>query len=494
MKKIISGIINIKDFEVELVPFLEDIFEFPPNITIEKLKQYLSVLKDDLWIFVEYPYVDKVFRDSYYTYFSTKRREQVRDCVRLSFFDRKVSNEHFRDPSLHKDIQEGFLGFMLIRPTLPYIFGRSLLSPRALKSKDFSCCLVNTEVLINGRKLSVQAFPYSAQDTETISCAETTIWSIMEYFGNKYPEYRPVLPSTIVNALSEYSCERQIPSHGLSADEISYALKRFGFGVRIYAREAHKEDLRRIFHYYIESGIPFIAALENAQRGHAVVVIGHENRVTNDIVKILPESLISSSGRQLSIIDLADLPLKYVVIDDNLPPYRLGDFESPMGYYSDPKLNDYKVHSIIVPLYQKIYLEAFQARRLVFAILKNDIMSGDIKGDVVFRLQLTSSRSFKHGIAVNGSIDRDVRDRILATIMAKFIWVAELSDRILFPGNKGFGLIILDATEANENSFDALIFMAYSNKFITLEKRRPQAEKIQFLEFELYNNNLIGGF
>lgn len=40
-----------------------------------------------------------------------------------------------------------------------------------------------------GLKFYVKAFSSSSQDTETISCAETTVWALMEYYGNKYAEY-----------------------------------------------------------------------------------------------------------------------------------------------------------------------------------------------------------------------------------------------------------------------------------------------------------------
>ena len=60
----------------------------------------------------------------------------------------------------------------------------------------------------------------------------------MEYFGEKYSNYKPVLPSIIINQLTSVSYERQIPSNGLNVDKISYALKEFGCGTRIYALDS----------------------------------------------------------------------------------------------------------------------------------------------------------------------------------------------------------------------------------------------------------------
>ena len=127
--------------------------------------------------------------------------------------------------------------------------------------------------------------------------------------------------------------------------------------------------------------------------------------------------------------------------------------------------------------------------------LKNDTISSGISGRIILRLLLTSSRSFKHSAAVNTTIDRKVRDLILYTEMAKFVWVAELSNLELYPDKKAFGLILLDATEANENSLDAMLFMVHSNNFITLNQRRVlESYSIPFSTFETYFYNLKGGF
>lgn len=56
-----------------------------------------------------------------------------------------------------------------------------------------------TKVL--GVKLFIEGFPHSSQDSETITCAETTIWAAMEYFGTRYSDYKPVLPSTIIKTM-----------------------------------------------------------------------------------------------------------------------------------------------------------------------------------------------------------------------------------------------------------------------------------------------------
>lgn len=56
------------------------------NYKTSKLESdYFSVLIPNLAVVVEYPYVDKVYRNSYYRYYSGKAKQVSRDCIRLSF-------------------------------------------------------------------------------------------------------------------------------------------------------------------------------------------------------------------------------------------------------------------------------------------------------------------------------------------------------------------------------------------------------------------------
>ena len=64
------------------------------NFIEQELYKIFDELKDDLWVIIEYPYVDKIYRDSYYTYFASKHNHYYRDCLRVSFFTDEITNEH----------------------------------------------------------------------------------------------------------------------------------------------------------------------------------------------------------------------------------------------------------------------------------------------------------------------------------------------------------------------------------------------------------------
>ena len=147
-------------------------------------------------------------------------------------------------------------------------------------------------------KLKSNGFPHSMQDAESIKCAETTMWALMEYFSSKYMEYKPVLPSEILKTLERITFERQLPSRGLTMNEISFALRQFGFGTKIYSQNQYEENLSLIIDCYVESGIPILLGLEaisDEGEGHVVICIGKEN---NCDVKLGKKELYTSFGVQ----------------------------------------------------------------------------------------------------------------------------------------------------------------------------------------------------
>lgn len=474
----------------ELVSLIEDTFGFPKENCRNIVDNYFGYLRDDLTVLVEYPYVDNVFRDSYYFYFSSKHRTYNRNCIRLSFFEGKIEPNSFRDSSLSENLDNEFLGICVLRPTYPQLFGKTMLSPRALKNRHFISCLSGKTFSINGIKLRAFSFPHASQDSEYISCAETSIWSIMEYFGNKYPEYTPTLPSQIINILSNPASERMVPSRGLTINQISFALKEFGFGSRIYTKEAYKgkeNDFRKILSFYIESGIPVVVGLQNEHVGHAVVFVGHEISKKMDVENLKVSFRLDQTGAV--IIDTADFQKRYVVIDDNFPPYQLCTFESPAGYYDDIKFKTLQIVSFVVPLYPRIYLEAYEGYKLSIEIL-DKLLKPNVTDILILRFFLTSSRSLKTRIASDLYANVALKELIILKPMPKFIWVAELCNPSLYLSDKVNGLIILDAT--GNGSAEDMLLAVFQGKVYNNVENKYEIYDVGFDPFGIFRNNLKG--
>lgn len=470
--------------------------------SVNGLLKHINPLIDNCYFLAETNYVDKVYRDSYYNYYSTKLTSYKKNCVRISIFEGEIKIEDFRNEANIKLLQDKYLGFFILRPIDPVFIGRSIISPRALKANNFLCCKAKYHTSANSIKLEVDGFPHSSQDTETITCAETTIWSIMEYFSARYPEYKPVLPSQIIKTLNQVSAERQIPSRGLNIQQISYALREFGFGTRIYSRQEYGNEFEKLLSCYIESGIPLIIAIENRPTGgnigHALLCIGHVKITDNQIDALTPlrhsDPTLDHEYQKKNIIvyDYNELNKNFIFIDDNQPAYQEASLVNPAAHYFDSNWHSCIITYFIAPLYPKIYLEAFEAKEFVLNFLVNDNVSLSDNSEIVLRFFLTSTRSFKDKVAVNNEMQADLKSIILSTVMPKFIWVAEISTKDLIKSKLANGLIILDATEANKYNYKPLILAAYQNNYIYVDIKdsRLISNIFPLKNFSIFENNL----
>ncbi len=410
------------------------------------LTEFISKLDPNIFFVIEYPYVDRVYRDSYYSYFASKLLKYSRNSFKVSLFSGEPQMELFNDAKGHLSLQEIYLGFFTIRPTPPWLIGRTILSPRALTNHSFECCTVGIESSCYNVKLKSIGFPYASQDTESMSCAETSIWATMEYFGSKYPDYAPVLPSKIHKVLNRQTAERQLPTPGLDENKISFALKRFGFGTRIYGSHAYSsngtDDLEDLVDIYVRSGIPTIVVISSDDIRHAYILIG----------KSLDESGVERKG-------------KYIAIDDNHPPYVEIDIDNPGGHYTDhPSWQKCKLDLIITPLYKRVYFEAFEARAFIKRFVKGRPLGFDISG-LQMCLHLASSRSYKDYLIQESSLDPDCRDLLLATPMPKFVWVGELSES---NSSDVSAIVLLDATEPNTAGPNFTPLLAFGYKEVVM--------------------------
>ena len=98
------------------------------NAVKDLVEKYFSVLSPNLVVVIEYPYVDKVYRNSYYRYYAGKAEQTSRDCIRLSFLiDTRPT---LANKEMNPDLWTLFYrGFMVLRPTELNVVGRSCISP-----------------------------------------------------------------------------------------------------------------------------------------------------------------------------------------------------------------------------------------------------------------------------------------------------------------------------------------------------------------------------
>ena len=159
------------------------------------------------------------------------------------------------------------------------------------------------------------------------------------------------------------------------------------------------------------------------------------------------------------------------------------------NYLIDSKT--YFIDSIIVPLYPKIYLEAVVAKELFLQIIKDDKVGYDFSNNFVFRYFLASSRSFKNHVSKLDKIDKELKVSILSLKMPKFVWCSEFYTKEGYTSADkiALGVVILDATEANRESIDALIFAGYPDRCISMIENNFASLRHK-LEYYTYFSNL----
>lgn len=490
---------SIKNLPRKLNAFLKEnyplhFYDMRLDETAANIAYFLEPMRADLKVVLEFPYLDKVYRDSYYTYFSTKHKDYPKDCVRLSFFEPDIVEEDYGTISAQNKLQAAFLGYCVVRPLKEKAVGRNLLNRRAMKIQDFDCCQHTETALIGGLKLSITGFSHSSQDGETISCAETTIWAMMEYFSHKYPEYKPTLPSNILAQLNPFHHTRMLPSNGLTIEQISFALKQFGFGTLTYSKDADGKYFKDLLHVYVESGIPLVSVIEDPKinSGHAQIIIGRSKPNWEKLSRLV--------GRAKEMVDFAAGVDCLVFQDDNLPPYQLMKWNKPTSAYPVAEgFGGFRLSGFVVPLYRKVYLEAAKAKKF-FLEAFYEIREAQTTNKLIFRMYLASSRSFKAHVAAQFLMPSGLRDTIMAVSMPKFVWCAEFFDNVGVLNQEPCTLMLLDATEYSDYWKDSFIFAAHSSG-AQIKIENPELIKLydttvfvteQGLKgFKAYSSNLI---
>lgn len=500
-------ICDLADLRTALLHAFKDEWSVSPTIANaiydNILMRHFQKLKEGVHFVIETSYVDKVYRDSYYSYFSTKFNDYRKDCIRVSLFDGPLTVNEFRNIASPATLQERYWGFMVLRPTIPNVVGRSVINPNAIKGAPFLCMTTSFPASVNSVKLITTGFPYASQDRETCTCAETAIWAIMEYFSSRYADYKPVLPSLIRDILKNRSDERQLPSAGLKTEQIGFALRELGFGIKIYTKYKFGAiPLRRLFSTYIESGFPIVAGItNNANINHVFIVAGRTPVTAQQINKLEVSEEFNSelsqicSQRNITIFDHDDISNQFVWIDDNMPPYEIQNYHSPGLHYNSPDWATCHITHFIVPLHSRVYLSAEEAKDFIKAyLLKQLVLRNEKNIEIFLRVFLTSSRSYKDYMTKQNGFSDEIRNTILATPMPKFIWVGEISNKQHILNNQALGLLILNATEPNINKHDILIFGGYKDTISQFDsKLNLLTTRTSFLGvFNIYTNNLKG--
>lgn len=452
------------------------------RIFAEELNVPISIVRNDLTTFtkgmihklnicVEYPYVDELYRDTYYSFYARKHASYNRFCFRLSFFKEEVNETNFYDV----DLEGKYYGYVVLRPTPKRIIGYTFLNPAIYSDHHFSICLCERASFVKGRKVITTAFPFAGQDGEMTTCAEIAATMLFDYFSRRYNKYSRLLPSQIANQISENIVDRKQPSVGIDVDTMASVMNAFGVNTRQYYLKEDddtvnrqytytKEAFDRLLHIYVESGIPIYLATKT----HAKIVIGRQNRLFAHEAKM-------------------------IVMDDNKRPYTILE-------------NTDDVISFVVPMPDNILLDIDDLEPCKeIKALSEDYPAAQItinennEKSYYQRIFLTTSRSFKSYI-VDSTLSPEVRDAIMSVSMPKFVWVCESikKDTVKkIPHIIISNVTVFDATDYSYN-YDNILMLKSSDKLVIPSDDKVLLKQKSFSVLDAsdvlhpFNNNLKG--
>lgn len=479
---------ELKEYDIEVA--IEESPEFNGKRSFKILWELLKDIPKITFVTEEY-YVDRVYRDSYYTYYSCKHFQYSRYCKRLFMFVGEIQTEQDCEitdtPIL--ELQKKFIGCIVIRPLETGKIGRSLLNPYFFtKFNETYVRYATYDVTMFGKRLYVNAFPYSMQDEETTSCAEITILNLLDYFSKKYAEYKYFLPSEIIEIAIKNGYERRLPTKGLDYLLISKVFMEAGFYPVLYNSDKLEDPskFKRILHYYIESGIPIALGLEISKNAkHSIICIGHGKVERNRLGKkqySIPDSY--DKKHHIWLIDSSDLVTDYIVMDDNRKPYST-DVWQDSNSDKPNLLGAWKPEYLMVPLYRRMFLEAADAYDICTSILADSELGiqkrfseiGTMENPMVIRLFMASARGFKKYRIHNFSKENvEIRECYVNTPFPRFVWVCEVYLKEDYP-NVCIAEVVIDATAAPNVKVGSVILLHYPNA--VFQQLPDQKENLQ---------------
>lgn len=154
-------------------------------------------------VLLEFPYRDYDHSSVFALFYAKKHRPPARDCIRLHLF------------AAAELTAEQYIGSYVVRDSRIDSRGRALLNPAYLIAMKQAYLLgVEMTAHLAGTPLKQRVFPWMAQDTDIAVCAHVAVWTIVNYYGFKYPEYCRRSIGTIAEQTPP-GLGRRVPSEGL---------------------------------------------------------------------------------------------------------------------------------------------------------------------------------------------------------------------------------------------------------------------------------------
>lgn len=412
-------------------------------------------------VLIEYPYVDKDYRSTYYGFYAKKGRNYESYCCRLHFFGENVSlTAGLKLNCSTGKLGEDYYGFVVVRPTGVNTIGRTVVSTSAVKHFSGTIMVAKYVVHLLGERLTVRGFPFMQQHSDISVCAHAVCWGILRFYSVRFREYAERLLFDITQMASPSNPGGLVPSRGLAVTQASNVFSEAGLFPDIYDRAAMDPALfYRCLAAYVESGFPVFGAMQSKEHAISVIGMGDADR----------SALKKKSDPQFAW----DATQAVNVIDDNLTPYQLvSKAKQPYAYTS--------IDAFIVPLPEKVYFPAEAVELHLQYLLdgKQKLFDLSYIDSPVVRYFVTTASAFRNYLQTNRSqFPEDLFLSLMTLVLPQFIWMVEIASLVSWKGQTFDNLMILDATASTFEPMPSFFIMD-GTKALVLDRAMGTGNKV----------------
>ena len=466
--------------------------------TIKQLEGYLlSQRPCAQCAVIEENYIDRDFLDDYVSYHYRCFESQSQKCCRVHFFsvnftgsqvlenlilapDEKIPAELLGEgiglPEKDVFLKDVYLGFFIVRPLRKTIVGRTCLAlyPQehpegaALPGRHYPAVCKN-HVSFFGVDLALECMPFQEQDGATAACATCVLWSAFSVsahlFGNRIPSPSAITALAVENS---FSSNRKFPNHGLSVEEMSYAIRKTGLDPIVIRLDRYPTGMERAHMFlgamyaYLNLGVSVIAVLDaQVETGetigvHAIAINGYH----------LPEKNSDSKGDARKWLSAMSIDKFYANDDQCCPGARfipemgisgtdleIHAYRGPFSEESKP-YRTYVPRSLIIPLYNKIHVTFEEVANEVAICVGalNEALQRMLKDDpnlpeTTLQLDITlcASNDFKANLRKDGSLPKDTILQGVETSFPRFVWCVRIDCN-----EKKAAVMLIDTTDSEQ--------------------------------------------
>lgn len=241
------------------------------------LDRFDLITKQTSYFLVEESYTEHTWKELHALHYANTNYSYGNKVMRVHFWNCDLFEENGITEISQENVENGYLGYVTLRPVPDYNLMLSFIIPNWLTLKyDMEAWVMTYErcVHISGFEVLIKTIPFYFQDTVFIRCAHADMLMFSLFLHHSYN-----FPRLSIADMIENNRYYPIPNGGLEYSDMLDIFYRNKIPVNFYykPKKSEERDVRSeciaVLNSHLESKLPVI--LYNDQ--HVVLVIGHTN-------------------------------------------------------------------------------------------------------------------------------------------------------------------------------------------------------------------------